>query len=127
MDRSRSPKQLIMKVLFILFLLLFGASSCYYDVESELYPTACTPPEQALYSVDIQPIISNSCAVSGCHVSGGTGTGNYQNFTAVQSAANSGALLVEVIQDRTMPPSSSLSDCDRQLIQQWVEEGALNN
>jgi hypothetical protein len=114
---------------FILFLALIAMAflhSCYYDVESELYP-ACELPESVSYSVDIEPIITSSCAISGCHVQGGSGPGNFANYNNVKAKVDDGTFVNEVVIDRTMPPSGGLSDCDRQLLELWVDSGAPNN
>lgn len=117
-----------MKPINILVILLsFVLTSCYYDVEDELYPNNCVTPAEILYSVDVAPIISNNCAVSGCHVTGGTVSINFENIEELISVANNGTLYIEVIQDRTMPPNSAISNCDKEIIQKWIESGAPNN
>lgn len=100
--------------------------SCYYDVESELYP-ACELPETVSYSLDIQPIVAANCAISGCHVQDGSGPGNFTDYNNIKAKADDGALVNEVVIDQTMPPGGGLSDCDRQIIQNWADAGAPNN
>ena len=79
------------------------------------------------YSGVISPIIQNNCAVSGCHVSGGTAIGDYTVFAEIKMAADSGKLKDRTIILKNMPPSSPLSDTDLGKIQCWLNAGAPNN
>jgi hypothetical protein len=98
--------------------------SCYYDVESELYPGGCEVPTQLTYTEHIKPIIDASCAISGCHVSGGDGPGNYTTYAGLQSSLDDGSFNQRVLVDRDMPPNGSLTDCQIQFINQWIQNGA---
>ncbi len=111
----------------LLTLLLAG---CYYDIESELYPGEfCDTPEVISYATHIEPIMLNSCAVSGCHLQGGTGPGVLDNYTQVKEFVDDGSMNQRVIVNRDMPPSGStpLNGCDLVLIEKWIAQGAENN
>jgi len=108
-------------------MVFLALTSCYYDVESELYPSNCTTPQNIAFSVDVSPIISQNCAVSGCHVPGGITSINFQNTNELMDVANNGTLYNEVVLDMTMPPNSSLAPCDQEIIAKWIEAGAPNN
>ena len=114
-----------MKYLFYL-IALTALSSCYYDIESELYPN-CNVPESVSYELDIQPIISGNCAISGCHVQGGTGPGDFSTYNPLKARVDNGTFEEEVISARTMPPSGSLGECNILIIQAWLDAGAPNN
>jgi len=75
------------------------------------------------YSNLVSPIISNSCAITGCHVSG-TGRVNFTIFSNIQANATG-------IKSRTatgnMPRTGSLTQEEIDLIACWVDDGALDN
>lgn len=111
---------------FLVLVVLF--SGCYYDVESELYGTVtCEVPDIVSFSTDVQPIILTNCAISGCHVAGGVGPGEYQDYTGLKVAVDAGTFEQRVIVQRDMPPTGALPDCDLLLLEKWIAQGAPNN
>ncbi len=110
--------------LFAVFCSLFLAS-CYYDNEEELYP-AVVLPDQVTYSVHIEPIMRKSCAVSGCHVPGGTGLGLLTNYNEVKAIADNGKLADRVLVKEDMPSSQPLPANEQALIQAWIDQGTPN-
>lgn len=75
------------------------------------------------YASSVQPIITASCATTGCHVSG-TGRVNLTIFNNVQSNA---ASIKSRVLSGNMPKDGSLTDAEIQAIVCWVDDGALNN
>ena len=118
-------------ITYLLILILYSlASSCYYDIEEELYPEGSLPNCDTLnlsYLADIRPIIDSKCTVSGCHVSGGSAPGDYTLYSTLKSVAESGKLIERVINLENMPPSGPVSSCDQLKIQEWVVSGAKQN
>lgn len=111
-----------------IFIITVGFSSCYYDVESELYPGEfCNVPEEVSYSESIQPIISNSCATTGCHIQGGVAPGILDNYDQVKDVVDAGSFGQRVLVDKDMPPSAPLGSCDLLIIEKWIAQGAPNN
>lgn len=77
------------------------------------------------YTSDIQPIIEASCAVSGCHVSGGAAP---FALTSVSSAQNHAAAIKTATANGSMPKSGTpLTQQQKDLIACWVDDGAPNN
>jgi uncharacterized membrane protein len=81
------------------------------------------------FSQGVWPIIAESC--QGCHLNGNSGNGNValNNYTDVSTDTN---LLIDCINGNngvTLMPlgSSGLTDCEKQIIQNWINNGALNN
>ncbi len=109
----------------ILFTSIF--SSCYYDVESELYPAssgnACDTAA-ANYTAVIQPLIGASCAISGCHVAGAQSPdlSSYAGLKAAIERVN-----IRALTEKSMPPSGALGTCEQQYLQNWINSGAANN
>lgn len=116
-----------MKVYIILISILLILSSCYKDKEDLLYGDVVCDPIDVSFSNDIMPIISNSCAIVGCHVQGGSGNGLFENYNQVKTKVDNGSLMQRVVVDQDMPPSGSLTPCQITYIQQWIEDGAPNN
>lgn len=114
-------------------LALFSAmatSGCSYHNEEELYPMNFCDTSAVRYSTTIRPIIEANCAISGCHVPGGEGNGDYTTFSALQAKAISGVLLPSINQVGNaiaMPPNGKLSDCEITQITVWVQQGAPQN
>lgn len=77
------------------------------------------------YTSDIQPIIEASCAVSGCHVTGGAAP---FTLTAIASAQNHAAAIKTATANGSMPKSGTpLTQAQKDLIACWVDDGAPNN
>ncbi len=107
-----------------------GPTGCYYDNEEDLYPMNFCDTTAVRYSTSVRPIIEANCAVSGCHVPGGEGNGDYTTFSALQAKATSGVLLPSINQVGNavvMPPSGKLSECEIATITVWVQQGAPQN
>jgi len=98
------------------------------------------PPDQennpcenitATYADDIRPIIDASCAISGCHVPGGEGSGDFEDYNGIKEKADSGNLMTRVVVLGDMPPANSTGPVptamQRNLIRCWIEDGAQMN
>lgn len=75
-------------------------------------------------SADIQPIIQNNCAVTGCH------SGSQPpNFTDKQNILNNASRIKSRTSAGSMPPSGreDLTEQEIALIACWVDDGALDN
>jgi hypothetical protein len=117
-----------MKTLFPALTIAVLSVGCYYDTEEKLYP-GLAPCELAdvTWSETIRPIIQTRCAISGCHVQGGNGPGDYSQFTNVKAAADQGFIRIVVIDNRSMPPGIPLNDCQLEQIGIWLDAGAPEN
>jgi len=120
-----------MKWLIFLFLLL--VTGCYYDNEQELYgATHCVPNPNASFTGDILPILNIKC--NNCHA-GNTPSGGIRldMHTEVIKYVNDGRLMGSIKQETgstvsAMPKNGSkLPACEIQVIQDWIDAGALNN
>lgn len=106
---------------------LMALGGCYYDVEAELYPGRYCDLENVTWTNTIQPIIQTECAVPGCHVSGGTGPGDFTTYTGVKGKVDNGSFGTVVLVERSMPPNNVLDQCELDRLQQWVDAGAPQN
>lgn len=76
----------------------------------------------AKFATDVAPIISSSCAISGCH----NGTQFPTLTTYAQIAANA-SIINSQVQSGAMPKTGSLTTTQKNQIKCWVQSGALNN
>ena len=110
----------------ILLVLSTSITSCYYDVEDELYIT-CEAPEEVSFSEDVNPLIQQGCAISGCHVSSNSNRVNLETYQEIKASVDNGSFQSYVIVDRSMPPSGPLNDCEIAILNKWINQGAPNN
>jgi hypothetical protein len=110
---------------FVLACVLVLGSGCFYDKEETLYPekSANTP---VTFSGDIQPLISQNCALSGCHATGGQSP----SLTSYQLiASNRDKIMARAVNGAPspMPASGLMSKSNRDKLATWISQGALNN
>jgi len=87
-------------------------------------PSTCSSVS-AKFSADVNPIIQNNCAISGCHGSGSNnGPGPLLTFDQIKNAASQ---IKTAVVNKTMPRGSTLSSAQIQTISCWMDNGALNN
>lgn len=108
-------------------LTIVSLSGCYYDSEEVLYPETFCDLNSVTWSGTIEPIIAGECALPGCHVPGGDGAGHFTSYAGVKAKVEDGSFQQQVLVQRTMPPSGSLTDCELQQIMLWVQAGAPQN
>ena len=123
----------LVRLAAVILLFSFTLSGCYYDKESELYPsTTCGDTTNVTYSQSISPIMTANCNV--CHstalATNGVVTDNYKSL---KYYGNNGMLWVDVNWEgaaQTHMPSGSLtklSTCDLVKIKKWVDAQCPDN
>lgn len=75
------------------------------------------------YAAQIKEILTTNCNTTGCHAAG-AGSRDWTNFENVKSKAANIKLRTA---NRTMPPVTSLTQAQIDLIGCWVDDGALDN
>jgi len=115
----------------ILSIFLIGAilTSCTKDkipvIEEPMEPM-CDP--EINYDNTMQAIINNSCAITGCHISGGNAPGVFSSYQGLLGQLDNGRIEDEVIVQRRMPFSPGvLSDEEFDLFKCWLEAGHPEN
>ncbi len=112
------------------------AESCYYDKESELYPTTTTTCDttNAKFSAFVSPLISSSCATSNCHSvarqSGGINLGTHtaiKNYITTEKARFIGSIKHTSGFSKMPDGGAKLSNCEVTKIETWINAGMLNN
>ena len=123
-------------IIYISLSLFVGVSitGCYKDV---IFPDTVAdpdgPPQQVSFKDQLAPLFNSSCALTGCHVSGGHKPymalgGSYQeivNGGFVNTIIPKESILYKMINGemREYIPSAS----DRQKVYDWIRNGAPNN
>ncbi len=79
-------------------------------------------PTGTSWEQDIKPIISNSCAKSGCHDGG-----SRSDLRVFDNAKLHAKSIKSKTQDRSMPREGTLTQSQIDLIACWVDDGALLN
>lgn len=90
------------------------------------------------FQSEVLPILTQRCALSGCHVAGGPRGIDLRTYESVLQGGQRGAIvvagnaagseLVNQIVTGNMPPGGPpLDDAQVQLITDWINDGAENN
>ncbi|MCO6488523.1 MAG: hypothetical protein J5I98_08905 [Phaeodactylibacter sp.] len=119
------------KITFLpLFALFLGFSSCYYDVEEELYPEIDCDTQGVTYSGTIQPLLSENCLV--CHSAAVNTAGiTLEGYDKLKTQVDNGRLLGAIRHQPGFSPmpqgAAQLPECDIMKIEAWISNGAPNN
>lgn len=116
-----------MKKIFFLILISVSLQSCYNDSEEAIYGDVTCDVTDVTYTDDVAPIINSSCATTGCHVAGGSGPGNFNDFSDLAGKVSNGSFENRVLVQQTMPPDAPLQACELEILQAWLDSGANNN
>jgi uncharacterized membrane protein len=113
-------------------LLVFILNACLQDKQTVLGPKTCStsPSSQVSFTKDIFPIIKINCLQ--CHdAKNHFGGIVIENYTQIAESGKSGELYntIQISSNGKayMPKGGRLMDCEIDLIQAWVKQGALNN
>lgn len=109
------------------FVGVWGMQSCQHEQMGDPNAAIC-------FERDILPIFNSKCAMSGCHDAGTSAEGytldNYKNIVSdgIVAGKPNKSEVYESIADGEMPPkkSTQLSESEKQLIYDWIAEGAKN-
>jgi hypothetical protein len=103
--------------------------SCEYNDLPEPIPVIEGCPDPISFANDVNPIINNSCALSGCHNGDNGADKNWTVFSNFQTKR-------ENVKDRItrppgtpghMPAAGSITQEEIQTIVCWVDQGGINN
>ncbi len=90
------------------------------------------------FNVNISPILTNGCAIAGCHVAGGPRGIDLRTYDTLKVGGEHAAIIIagdvresevikQIVQGK-MPPDGPPLEADQiQLIIDWINEGAENN
>ena len=100
-------------------------------------PVAAGRPSPS-FNADILPILTNRCAIAGCHVAGGPYGVDFRTYDSVIKGGDAGAIVIaadamesevvkQIVEGRMPPNGPPLEAAQTQLIIDWINEGAENN
>lgn len=115
-----------LKYIFPLLLL----TSCYYDVEEELYAGEECNVDNVSYDGDIRLILDNHCMI--CHnASSNFGNVKLETYEQVSVQVESGKLLGVVRHDPGFSPmpqgNPQIPECQIRQIEAWIDNGYPQN
>jgi len=130
---------MLTKRLMILCCFLTALYACTSDqlVDPNIPVDVCADP--VTYDGQIEAIITTYCALSGCHVSGGDGPGDYSTYEGMSPFLNAASfenVVVDLKDDPIsgMPPDwdanpgpKDLTDEDFDLVKCWIEQSYPEN
>ena len=120
------------RIIAISFIISLLFSSCYYDVEEDLYPanSPCDTTAVTFSSTVVSILQANGC--TGCH-SGGTPSGNISliGYTKIKTVAQNGKLFGTIDHQPGFSPmpqgGNKMTTCNINRIKAWIDAGAPNN
>ncbi|WGH74324.1 hypothetical protein P8625_09365 [Tenacibaculum tangerinum] len=119
-------------LLFVLSISIFvSLASCSSDDDAT--PTDPvdpdpTPVTKTTYDKDVKTAINNSCATSNCHdATAPTGGLPLTNYTQVKNAAQNGNLITRINSNTNPMPPTGKDQSIINLINNWKNDGYLEN
>ena len=117
------------RYIFSFCLLVAILSACTSDklslIDEPMEPD-CNP--EINFNNTIQAIVNNSCALPGCHVSGGNAPGVFTSYEGMLGQLDNGQVEDEVIVQRDMPRAPGvLTEEEFDLFKCWLEAGHPEN
>ncbi|HJW31334.1 MAG TPA: hypothetical protein VJ508_19030 [Saprospiraceae bacterium] len=118
------------RIIKILMVGMVFSTACYYDVAERLYPATACITTNMTYQGDIKPILETNCYV--CHsAAANNGNVTLEGYPALKNYVDNGKLLGAIKHQSGFSPmpqnANPLSTCDQSKIEQWINDGALNN
>lgn len=101
-------------------------SGCYYDIEQDLYPNSFCDLANVTWTTNIEPLVQSRCAIPGCHVPGETSP-DLTTYAGVKGSVDAGTFRDRVVVVKDMPSGSSLTSCQIQQVELWLNAGATQN
>ena len=123
---------LFSKEKILLLLVLVSFCRCYYDKAAILYPdsVACVPAANPTFTINVLPLLDSKC--NSCHGGSSPSAGiKLDIYAEVKKYVTSGSLMGSINQTSSYSPmpkgSNKMPACEIQVIQNWINAGALNN
>ena len=119
-------------ILTIVPMLMLLASGCFNDKAELLYPAGSCNTDSVTYSKVVKNILTQNCALSGCHDAATAMNGvELETIAGAQLIAHDGRLLGVINHASGFSPmpkdKPKLDDCSILQISKWVSNGAPND
>ncbi|SED20049.1 hypothetical protein SAMN04489761_4598 [Tenacibaculum sp. MAR_2009_124] len=120
----KKSTQLILTLTLSLF--IFSCSSS--EIEDPDVTPVDPPAEKTTYDKDVKTLINNSCATSACHDANAPQAGlPLTNYTQVKNAAENGNLITRINSSSNPMPPTGQNNTVISIIDQWKNDGYLEN
>lgn len=121
---------------------LYGCGKNFDDSATELGLTFDNPTVSGRLSpsfkAKILPILTQRCALAGCHVADGPEDVDLRTYTTLQKGGEHGAIVIagnakeselveEIVTEKMPPDGPPLEASEIQLIIDWINDGARDN
>lgn len=117
------------------FLIFFSCTKEVIDISTpDPLPTDTTDTsaisfcDTITYGTHITDFLNTHCTT--CHVAGGSGPGDFTNYSEIKSELDQGDLEEKVFDPNTgspMPPGEGLTTEEKDRLQCWIDAGGPNN
>ncbi len=134
------------KIVFVLFVgiafCVYGCGKSFDDSATELGVTFGEPAvgdrQNPSFETDISPILTQRCALAGCHVANGPEDVDLRTYATLQMGGEHGPIVIagnakeselveEIVKGKMPPDGSPLEVSEIQLIIDWINSGAKRN
>lgn len=134
------------KIVFILFVgmafCIYGCGKSFDDSATELGLTFGDPAvsgrQSPSFEADISPILTQRCALAGCHIADGPEDVDLRTYATLQKRGEHGAIVIagnareselveEIVQGKMPPDGPPLEASEIQRIIDWINNGAKEN
>ena len=115
-----------MKIRLLLLLnFTLGLGACKHQPQEIPAPSGCA---SVTFSGQVNPIIQQNCAISGCHVANFP-DGDFTKFSDLHEKVTDGSFKNSVIDWNAprMPDNHKLPEENIRILQCWLNQGAPNN
>jgi hypothetical protein len=114
--------------LFAFSIFLVSSVSCSYDNLDEYYSDVICDTVNVSFSETVFPIVERNCL--GCHFDGNQTGVELTTFKKIKDVVDEGSFLGSIQHApgfKPMPPNNKLDDCSISKIENWINDGTLNN
>ncbi len=109
--------------------MVLALHACTYDNEQELFGTIETDPDpdtdpmEISLSNEVIPLMNTNCAISGCHVVGVQSP----NLSVKANVISNASKIKSETQSGNMPRGRTITLAEKNIIKNWVDQGAKDN
>ena len=135
-------KKMVFTLFFAFMFCIWGCGKSFDDSAAELGLAFDSPTASGRlapsFSADISPILTQRCALAGCHVADGPEDVDLRTYATLQKGGEHGAIVIagdareselveEIVKGKMPPEGPPLEASEIQLIIDWINNGAEEN
>ena len=135
-------EKMVFTLFFAFMFCIWGCGKSFDDSAAELGLAFDSPTASGRlapsFSADISPILTQRCALAGCHVADGPEDVDLRTYATLQKGGEHGAIVIagdareselveEIVKGKMPPDGSPLEASEIQLIIDWINNGTKEN